>query len=202
MSIKTFKWPFEHSLQDILQSYNIDLNDFTVLQSQFNFSSWMHGILHTYRVTLHCLIIGYLEQKPRAGLLSALGAIIHDMARHNEGEDYEHGADAAKLKFDQLKKHIEKYTVTEEEQEWIKRAVTKHSYGEATKDDPAYDIVCMLKDADALDRLRFYDLNPKYLRTASSKTMIPFADHIANDVDYERNSSFNQFLTPILSSII
>ena len=124
--MNSFKWNLQTPFSEIIKSYNIDLSDFTVRKQQFELRSEIHEITHTYRVILHSLLIGYLENKPREGLLAALGGIIHDMARKNEGVDYSHGPDAARTKFDQLKTHIEKYTITEEEQEWIKRAVSLH----------------------------------------------------------------------------
>lgn len=91
----------------------------------------------------------------------------------------EHGARAVGWHFDKFDHLWDKYQLTEEERIWVKQAVTQHSVQERlTPEDNGYDVMAILKDADALDRCRIGDLNPKWLRYRESKMLIATIEEI------------------------
>lgn len=159
----------------------IDPADFALTNSVFTRPEHapIHGIGHIYRTMIGCALLGQMLQKPRAGLLAFCGAYIHDLAREGDGEEPEHGARAVVRHFDKFSHLWDKYQLTEEERIWVKQAVTQHSIRERmTAEDKGYDVMAILKDADALDRCRIGDLNPRWLRYRESKKLIATIEQI------------------------
>ena len=73
----------------------------------------------------------------------------------------------------------QKYKITEKEKIFIKDAVAQHSKTEILrKGDEGYDVMAILKDADALDRCRLFDLNPRWLRYPESRYLIKTVEEI------------------------
>jgi hypothetical protein len=54
---------------------------------------------------------------------------------------------------------------------------------ELDRSHPDWRLTSLLKDADGLDRVRLYDLNPKYLRNAEAKGMTGFARRLFEETD-------------------
>ena len=66
-----------------------------------------------------------------------------------------------------------KYNLSRPEREWICEAVEQHSVREwMRREDTGYDVMAILKDADALDRCRIGDLDPQMLRYQVSEELI------------------------------
>ena len=61
----------------------------------------------------------------------------------------------------------------------IATAVTLHSRSEdLERNHPHWTLTSLLKDADALDRVRLFDLDPNYFRWPQSRDMVPFAKRL------------------------
>lgn len=107
--------------------------------------------------------------------LAFFAAYIHDMSRKHDGYCTQHGADSANLKLPVYRELFLKNGATENELLIIGKAVTLHSTNtELTKQDPDWLTVAILKDADALDRIRLGagDLKPSFLRLEESHQCI------------------------------
>lgn len=113
---------------------------------------------------------------------------LHDLARTHDGECHEHGANAVQLwrTSPELSALFASRGVAAEDEEGIERAVTLHcrpNDEEPSPDDPDFLLVAMLKDADALDRVRLGDLDPMYLRLPQTLEMLDFADELFTKTD-------------------
>ena len=171
----------ERDVREALDYIGVDTEDFNLKNSMFTRPkhSAIHGIGHIYRVMIGCALLGRLEQKPREALLAFCGAYIHDLARENDSIDFEHGANAVLKHFERFNHIWDKYRLTPQEREQVKEAVIQHSTREYFKPgDSGYDVMAMLKDADALDRCRIGDLAPDMLRYAASRELIKVIEYI------------------------
>ncbi len=157
---------------------NFNYKLFILQDGFFAHSSLIHGINHTYRVMYHVLNIGR-----RAGLnheiqLAFCAAFIHDMSRLHDGYCTEHGGWAAKNKLAEFKNLFIKSGIDPDGINAIKLAVANHSIRtEIYKNHPYYKTVALLKDADALDRIRIGENNLKveYLRFPETLDLVDFA---------------------------
>lgn len=153
----------------------VDLADFNLRNDMFTRPQHrpIHGIGHLYRTMIGCALLAERLQKPRIGLLAFCGAYIHDLARKSDGREAEHGLNAVKYKFPRFEALWRKYNLSGQERMWICEAVKQHSTREWMRsDDAGYDVMAILKDADALDRCRIGDLDPSMLRYQASNELI------------------------------
>lgn len=140
--------------------------------------SRLHGEAHVARVMVHAFRLvaatGLLEETAR--LWAAVH--LHDIARVHDGRSRRHGADAwARLVvLPDVRALFARGGVREEDYPAIRAAVTAHSAGEASSDHTHRRLICLLKDADGLDRVRLGDLDPDYLRFPESRGMVDFAE--------------------------
>ena len=182
--------------EDIFEAFRyIGVNhaDFPLSNSMFTrpVHEPLHGIGHIYRTMIACALLAQRLRMPRAGLIAFCGAYIHDLGRTNDFIDNEHGMNAVNWHFDKYSELWEKYALTDEERVYIKQAVIQHSQKEWTRPgDDGYDVMAILKDADALDRCRIGDLNPAYLRYSESRSLIEIIEDI-----YWRTSEVNEDIT-------
>jgi hypothetical protein len=157
-----------------------------IQKEHFDFPSNLHGISHTLRVMLHTRLITTSFQSPGwflnaspeditlAGRAAFRAAMIHDMARKHDNEDFVHGADAAVEKYHLLS---DRYEILTEESQAIHIACMRHSITDVSfKPTVNHLATAILKDADALDRIRLGDLDPKRLRLRNSHHWIRFAE--------------------------
>jgi len=111
---------------------------------------------------------------------------LHDVARTHDGVCYRHGGDAMK-KFEPRRDLRELFAsggVIDEDYQAIHTAVVHHCLPqELDRTHPHWRLTSLLKDADGLDRVRLYDLEPRYLRNAEAKTMVPFATALFAETD-------------------
>ena len=56
-----------------------------------------------------------------------------------------------------------------------------HAFRLIEATDPDWSLVALLKDADALDRVRLGDLDPNYFRLRESRAMVDFAQQLYDD---------------------
>jgi HD superfamily phosphodiesterase len=132
-----------------------------------------HGVGHTRRVLYlaHKLADKY-DLTPKDKIILAIACCYHDIGRTNDLTDDEHGAESANkvLRLELNKKHH----LSDEESQRVLDLITFHSLDDELWKKTDKDLVLyqILKDADALDRLRFNDLNRKYLRLPESHNML------------------------------
>jgi hypothetical protein len=165
----------------------VDLADFNLRNDMFTRTQHrpIHGIGHLYRTMIGCALLAERLQKPRIGLLAFCGAYIHDLARKSDGGEREHGLNAVKYMFPKFEVLWQKYNLSRQEREWICEAVKQHSTREwMQQGDAGYDVMAILKDADALDRCRIGDLNPHMLRYQASKELINVIERYLNKARY------------------
>ncbi|MBW6492707.1 MAG: hypothetical protein K0B15_16100 [Lentimicrobium sp.] len=164
-------------------NYNIAFEDFNLSESQFDHPSRLHGIMHTYRVMLHVLRLGRITGNISEARNAFFAAYIHDMARKHDGYCNKHGTDAANNKLLLYKDLFIANGATENDLLITGKATSMHSVAyELPKSDRDWLTVAILKDADALDRIRLGegDLNKSYLRLTETESCI----------DYSRNLYF------------
>jgi hypothetical protein len=154
--------------------------------SLFTHPSTIHGQSHVSRVMVHAFRLisatGWIEEAPR--LWAAV--YLHDLARTHDGVCHRHGADAVK-KFEMLHHVRALFTqggVVDADYPSIRTAVVYHSLSkELDTGHPHWRLTSLLKDADALDRVRIGDLDPRYLRNPPARGMIRFAHRLFDDTD-------------------
>ena len=147
-------------------------------EDQFDHPSRLHGIGHTYRVMVHVYRLANGLHRSDLLLPGLAAAYLHDMARRHDGYCDQHGRWSAESKLPEYRPFFLEHGIKDQEMDFIAVALENHSRMEELDiSDPAYDLAAVLKDADALDRIRLGDhnLNTKYLRYPESIGMIAFA---------------------------
>ena len=146
-----------------------------------------------------CAILSELLQKPREGLLAFCGAYIHDLARETDGTEPDHGLKAVNRHFILFDNLWNKYQITPKEKHVIKQAIIQHSTHEwMTPQDEGYNVMAILKDADALDRCRIGHLMPEWLRYDESLFIITTIKSIYNKTYLiNEDINFKDFLQKI-----
>lgn len=150
-----------------------------------------HGINHIERVMLYSFLIGYSEKIYRNDILKILkAAAYHDIARKNDSNDKNHGYNSALLYLNKSKKNNDDFIIAvliayhevKDDFQLFKNIAKNFNIKDLNMINRIYKLANILKDADALDRLRFHNpyaiLNPKYLREKVSKNIIPIAQKI------------------------
>jgi hypothetical protein len=134
-------------------------------------------MVHAFRLIS---VTGWIEEAPR--LWAAV--YLHDLARTHDGVCHRHGADAMK-KFEMLRDVRERFTrggVVDADYPSIRTAVVYHSIStELDSGHPHWRLTSLLKDADALDRVRLGDLDQRYLRNPPARGMVRFAHRLFDD---------------------
>ena len=115
-------------------------------------------------------------------------ALWHDTGRKNDGYCGEHGYSgytnykndcmSASEKPDDIVSFLIKYHCRSDAEEYAEIATNPVLNAQKERVTMLYNI---FKDADALDRLRFNDLDVKYLRLAYSKELIPYATFLLEE---------------------
>lgn len=177
--------------------YNLDFNKFNLKEEQFDHLSQLHGVMHTYRVMIHCLRLGVLTGKIAKAKTAFYGAYIHDMARTNDGYCTKHGADASSLKLPLYEVRFKQQGATDDDIDTISHIVTWHSLScDEPTDHPAWDTLAILKDADALDRIRLgmHGLNPEFLRYGETNNCITFGEQLYYNTNGKSIASFKEVI--------
>ena len=177
--------------------FRINFTLFKLKQDYFDHQSNIHGINHTYRVMYHVLQIASAVGLKREGVVAFCAAYIHDLARLNDGYCTQHGAWASARKLHLYTNLFHEIGLKETDIENIEVAVTNHSITkELEKENNSYVITALLKDADALDRIRLGDqnLDIRYLRFPESEKMVASAKEIFFATDKMSFRSFAEIL--------
>lgn len=111
-----------------------------------------HDAMHTLRVLFLSLMLGSLEGLSNAKLRQlAIAAVYHDTGRENDGDDRGHGARSAELYKEDFGKRADPTVIY-----LIRNHCTPDEQGMAqATSKQEKKLLAILKDADALDRLRF-----------------------------------------------
>lgn len=141
--------------------------------------SRLHGQTHVARVMVHAFRL--LDATSSSDLSAQLWASVylHDLARTHDGPCGRHGRDAVERlpSLPGVTTLFAKGGVREDDYAAIATAVTYHC--RATELEPAhphYRLTALLKDADALDRVRISGgLDPAFLRHGEARAMVDFA---------------------------
>jgi len=153
--------------------------------SLFAHQSTLHGQAHVARVMVHAFRLteatGFTPETVR--LWAAV--YLHDLARTHDGTCHRHGPDAwARLPtLPDVRALFARAGVRKDDDPAIEAAVTIHSHGEPTADDPHRRLMALLKDADGLDRVRLGDLDPRYFRHPQTAGMVEFARRLFEETD-------------------
>jgi hypothetical protein len=124
---------------------------------------------------------------------------LHDLARTHDGRCYVHGAAAVRRleEMSEVRALFVQAGIERTDYPAIATAVTLHSRPEELdRSHPHWTLTSLLKDADGLDRVRLFDLDPSYLRWAQARTMVPFARHLfeASELLQEGPGHFGRLL--------
>jgi len=179
--------------RSIAKTYNLNPNDFLLKETDFDFQSSVHGANHIYRVMVHTLLIGINEKLIKEAKLAFYAAYIHDLSRKDDGKCRKHGEESAKEKLPLFTEFFMSHGVSKNELSSIATAITFHSRAyEIPKDHCDYIYTAILKDADALDRVRLGDgeLDENHLRLPKSKELILFANYLYEKTPKEGFTSF------------
>jgi len=184
------------SMLDVIKTtpyYQLLLDMYKHIDEQRLYKSETHGINHNERVMLYSTFIAIKENLKEEDIkLLLYGAMYHDIGRKNDLEDEGHGYRSSKL----IEKIIS--NLKEEDLKILKVMMILHSCDDKKlevlsclydiKDKERLKKLCfMLKDADALDRVRLKcnDLNTDFLRYEISKRLVLAACELNNC--YEQN---------------
>lgn len=153
------------------------------LKTEHLYKSTIHGVTHIERVLLFGALIAMGNNCNRADTELLLTACsYHDIGRIDDSKDDEHGHRSSDMLTDII-------VLPSEDMAIVRAAIHAHSpndehmaeiitsYG-IQDTDRAFRIAKMLKDADALDRVRVMDLDTKYLRFDCSKEYDNFAESL------------------------
>ena len=147
--------------------------------------SWLHGVRHTQRVHIHAQRLVHALDWPEADARIVLSAALwHDIGRVGDGCDPTHGASGVS----RVRRRGLQHILCPAEATLALFAVRYHCRSDghglrraAAQHDPerACRILSLLKDADALDRVRLgdglYEIDSTTLRHPCTRDMMVFA---------------------------
>ncbi|MCD8147610.1 MAG: HD domain-containing protein [Clostridiales bacterium] len=153
------------------------------LDSSVLFASPIHGPGHIYRTLCHGAFCAMEEPlSPADTRLLLLACAYHDIGRENDSRDELHGWRAAQ--------RLQAVTgLAGEDLKLVQAVVDAHSRDEAdlrptvegyhlANLQRGLTLAALLKDADGLDRVRIWDLDPAYLRREASRQRVAFAKEL------------------------
>lgn len=166
--------------------------------SYFDQRSSLHGIGHTYRVMVHAHELSITLNRSDLLYPVLAAAFVHDMARKHDGFCCHHGLWAVERKVPLFKAFFMDHGVCDNDLALLSIAVENHSRPEELeRNNPAYVATAILKDADALDRIRLGEnnLDQRYLRFKESKGLVGFARSLYLSSHKEKFHNFTEVLS-------
>lgn len=151
------------------------------LKTEFLYQSHVHGISHIERVLLFGGLIAMQNHCSKEDTtLLLLACSYHDIGRIDDSLDDCHGKRSSQKLPDVI-------SLLPEDMLIVQAAICAHSMNDScmeeiitsysiTDQNRALNIARMLKDADALDRVRVHDLNTDFLRFPCSHQYVDFAN--------------------------
>lgn len=185
---------------EAVKRYPICFDVFSLQPDQFFRASRLHGIMHTYRVMIHVLNLGVLSGFESEARTAFFAAYIHDMARRHDGYCTRHGRDAVENYLVEYHDLFKRNGASEANLQQIAYAVSLHSLPDvpsiSSTDDESQKVLFLLKDADALDRIRLgeNDLDTSFLRLKVTHQCIPFASQLYSRTNHLASVSFSQII--------
>lgn len=183
----------QFSMSQTSSQLNIKFTEFNLKKEYFDHFGWLHGPVHIYRVMYHVLALGRKVHLLHETRLAFFAAFIHDLARMHDGKCSEHGQRAADSKLPKFLDLFRRNGMKEEDIDFVYTAIANHSSPkEIPNEHPHYKVTALLKDADALDRIRIGpdDLKLDHLRFRESVSLIPAAEKLFL---LTKNKSFKGF---------
>lgn len=169
--------------------------------SDFAHASKVHGQAHVGRTMIHAFRLiqatGMVEEASRLW-----GAVyLHDIARTHDGFDEVHGMHAVMRvnESTDLQERLSARGVPSDDTSML-LAVMMHCLPDdhsAFGGKPVWPLLALLKDVDALDRVRFGDLDTSYLRFPETKGMVKFAQDLYSQT-HRRVKEGPNFFTDLL----
>ena len=146
-------------------------------RTEYIYPSEMHGIFHNIRVAMLSYYISvHLGLSLEEQELMIDASFYHDTGRINDIDDILHGNRSANKIDEIILDKDEKF------RDVLKIVITCHSHEDKEMDKLIQNseldfestklLACILKDTDALDRIRFDGLDPSYLRLDISKSLL------------------------------
>lgn len=167
-------------------NYFFDLQNVSnyIDESLFNNPDGIHGILHTKRVLLNAISIVYLieddhyvDEEDLDLLLKAI--VYHDIGRTHDGHEPGHGEKSYQklinldlLPFEKGSEKDELFKFLIEQHDVIDDVAYKNIENYNVNHKQAKFLLNILKDADALDRVRIKDVDLNFLRFEQSKRLL------------------------------
>jgi hypothetical protein len=170
-------------MKNLSETYKINPDLFTLNDGDFDHKSILHGASHIYRVMTHVLLIGINEDLKEEARIAFFAAYIHDLARKNDGSCPAHGKECAREKLPEFSEFFQSQGVSFAGLSSIASAVIFHSKtSEISPSHKDFIYTAILKDADALDRVRLNDSEPNenFLHLPKTKKLITFAHYYYN----------------------
>jgi hypothetical protein len=170
---------------------------FVLHESHFEHRSLLHGINHTYRVMCHVYLLGKELGWEREMRLAFCAAFIHDMSRKHDGFCTKHGFWASRDKLPVFTEFFLSQGANSFEIEEISAAVKNHSEGfELAANHRFRKTTALLKDADALDRIRLGEnnLDTTFLRFEITAGFIPFANALFRNSEHKIIRDFPEIM--------
>lgn len=153
-------------------------NELVPLPEDFVHPSQIHGQEHVSRVMVHASLLLQLTGQEHLAVPLWASVYLHDVARTHDGLCHRHGADAAR-RFSEFQSLFAKAGLQREHEHAVRTAVSWHAVPRELPRAHRYaPLIHLLKDADALDRVRIADLDPRYLRYAVSRSLTDFAQEL------------------------
>lgn len=133
-----------------------------------------HGVMHTYRVMrLANELTKHYKLSFNEHRILMCACCYHDIGRSHDYEDYEHGRDSV---IDcEEKRLFQIFHLQQNEIPIAKSLMIYHAIPDShfhTDDERVQLLYNIIKDADAIDRLRFDDLDESFLRLPESHSLI------------------------------
>jgi len=144
----------------------------------------------------NCLLIGYSINNIQDTKRAFMAAYIHDMSRKHDNSCKNHGPDSANEKLPLYADLFHKNRLDHNDLKAIKLAVANHcQLYEIDKDNPYYNTVAILRDADGLDLVRLDRIiRPDILRFKESVGLIKPTEELFNRTDDKKYNKFTDFL--------
>jgi hypothetical protein len=166
---------------DLVNPVELPLREIVPPPGLFRRHSERHGQKHVARVMLHGFRLLVASGNAGEGRRLWAAIYLHDLERTHDGICPRHGRDAAK-RLDRMPAVLALFRragLGPEDLEAVKHAVSRHCGGPEPAPGEAHRLlVCLLKDADGLDRVRLGDLDPTYFRLPETPAMVPFAERL------------------------
>jgi HD superfamily phosphodiesterase len=153
----------------------------------------IHGISHTRRVLIHAQQIAAARDLDPEWFESVVLAVAwHDIGRTHDGREPEHGANSvAKVRRLGLDRGVDQQVLARTlfAMEWHSvsdylavDAAAALQPGHRPEPGTMLRVLWLLKDADGLDRVRIYDLDPEQLRYEESVKLVDRARQLLRDM--------------------